>query len=94
MTPKRRGYKMCCCDCGLVHRMDFRVVEDQCARERIQFRVYRDTAATEEERMRKSTSELEAQKEEWHGLNSFLQKVVDSKGEKSIIIRDGGSGKS
>ena len=36
-----------------------------------------------------STSELEAQKEEWHGLNSFLQKVVDSKGEKAIIVRDG-----
>ena len=31
IQPKRRGYLMECCDCGLVHRFDFRVV----TRERI-----------------------------------------------------------
>ena len=25
IRPARRGYLMQCCDCGLVHRMDFRV---------------------------------------------------------------------
>ena len=26
--PIMKGYKACCCDCGLVHRMEFRVCED------------------------------------------------------------------
>lgn len=42
IQPVRRGYKMACCDCGLVHRMDFRVY-----RGRAQFMVWpakRETA--------------------------------------------------
>ena len=35
------GYKMACCDCGLVHRLDFRIVDD-----RVEFRTYRDNRAT------------------------------------------------
>lgn len=27
VTPKMEGYKMACCDCCLVHSMDFRVLE-------------------------------------------------------------------
>lgn len=27
--PEMQGYKMACCDCGLVHTMDFRIVEVQ-----------------------------------------------------------------
>lgn len=41
VQPIRRGYKMACCDCGLVHRLDFRVVNG-----RVQFRVFRDNRAT------------------------------------------------
>jgi hypothetical protein len=26
-VPVQRGYKMMCCDCGLVHRIDFRVTD-------------------------------------------------------------------
>lgn len=26
-TPIMRGYKVACCDCGLVHRFDFDVIE-------------------------------------------------------------------
>jgi len=26
-TPVMRGYKLCCCDCGLVHNVDFNVLE-------------------------------------------------------------------
>ncbi len=26
VTPRMRGYKMACCDCGLVHDMEFDVV--------------------------------------------------------------------
>lgn len=26
--PIMKGYKMACCDCGLVHRMDFKVIDN------------------------------------------------------------------
>ena len=41
VQPVRRGYKMGCCDCGLVHRLDFRLVKG-----RTQFRAFRDNRAT------------------------------------------------
>lgn len=45
VQPVRKGYKMACCDCGLVHTMDFRTVSD--ARGKfIQFRVRRNSRAT------------------------------------------------
>lgn len=37
----RRGYKLCCCDCGLVHRFNFRVTKG-----RLQFQAFRDNRAT------------------------------------------------
>lgn len=36
IQPVKHGYKMQCCDCGLVHTMDFRIAE-----ERVQFRAKR-----------------------------------------------------
>lgn len=41
-TPDERGYLLTCCDCGLVHRFDFRVKDG-----RAQMRGYRDDARTE-----------------------------------------------
>jgi hypothetical protein len=41
VQPVRKGYKMACCDCGLVHRMDFRILNG-----RAQFRVWRNERAT------------------------------------------------
>jgi hypothetical protein len=41
VQPVKEGYKMCCCDCGLVHQMDFRIKN-----KRVQFRVRRDNRAT------------------------------------------------
>lgn len=41
IQPVRRGYKMGCCDCGLVHKLDFRI-----RRGRVQFRAFRDNRAT------------------------------------------------
>lgn len=38
VTPVRRNYKLACCDCGLVHDVDFRIVAFGSKR-RIQFRV-------------------------------------------------------
>lgn len=41
VQPVRKGYLFRCCDCDLVHRMDFRIYKG-----RVQFRVYRDNEAT------------------------------------------------
>lgn len=41
VQPVRRGYKMQCCDCELVHTVDFRVRYG-----RAQFRMRRDERAT------------------------------------------------
>jgi len=41
VQPVRKGYKMCCCDCGLVHSIDFRVKDG-----RVQFRVFRNNRST------------------------------------------------
>lgn len=44
VQPIRRGYKMRCCDCGLVHRFNFRLWGRK--RSHIQFQVFRDERAT------------------------------------------------
>lgn len=41
VQPIRKGYKMACCDCGLVHDMDFRIHKG-----RAQFRVRRNNRST------------------------------------------------
>jgi len=45
IQPVRRGYKMACCDCSLVHVLDVRIVKG-----RVQIRVTRDTRATGQKR--------------------------------------------
>ena len=48
VQPTPEGYKFACCDCGLVHRLDFRVVRlPRVPHEyRVQFRAFRDNRAT------------------------------------------------
>ena len=41
IAPARHGYRQACCDCGLVHRVDFRVKQG-----RIQLRAFRDAPGT------------------------------------------------
>ena len=45
VQPVRRAYRMRCCDCGLVHIMDFRLVKRGNGKT-IQFRAGRDNRAT------------------------------------------------
>lgn len=45
VQPVRDGYKLACCDCGLVHKMDFRLVKYG-GGTKIQFRAFRDNRAT------------------------------------------------
>jgi len=47
VQPVVEGYKMACCDCGLVHEMDFRIENG-----RIQFRVRRNNRATAGKRVK------------------------------------------
>ena len=41
VQPVRCGYKMACCDCYLVHQLDFRIHKN-----RVQMRIRRDSRAT------------------------------------------------
>ena len=41
VQPVRKGYRLACCDCGLVHEMDFRIKNG-----RVQFRARRNNRAT------------------------------------------------
>lgn len=49
ITPSRL-HKMACCDCGLVHKLEFRIVKGQ-----VTFRAWRDKRATAAKRRHKLT---------------------------------------
>jgi len=51
VRPIRRNYRMACCDCGLVHRMEFKLIP-WARGKKILFRAYRDEA--ESRRLRKN----------------------------------------
>lgn len=42
VQPVRRGYMMQCCDCGLIHRLNFRIIATGRGRF-IQFQAFRAT---------------------------------------------------
>lgn len=46
VQPTPNGYKMACCDCGLVHVLDFRVIKYGGNKTKVQFRVFRDNRST------------------------------------------------
>lgn len=39
--PRMKNFREQCCDCSLIHRLDFRIVDD-----RVEFRTRRDDRAT------------------------------------------------
>ena len=45
VQPVRRGYKLGCCDCGLVHTVNFRVVKWGRGT-KVQFQVFRNERST------------------------------------------------
>ena len=49
VQPVMKGYLLACCDCGLVHRLDFRIHNG-----RIQFRAQRAPVYTRRERAKKN----------------------------------------
>lgn len=48
VQPVRKGYRMMCCDCGLVHELDFRIWKGH-----IQLRARRNNRATAARRRRR-----------------------------------------
>jgi hypothetical protein len=46
VQPVRRGYRMACCDCGLVHALNFRLVRYGNGKHKIRFQAFRDERAT------------------------------------------------
>lgn len=45
VRPIMKGYRMRCCDCGLVHVLDFKIIPYGKGR-KIKFRAYRDERST------------------------------------------------
>jgi len=41
VQPTRKGYQMKCCDCGLIHILDFRLIKYGDSKHKIQFRAKR-----------------------------------------------------
>lgn len=54
IQPTMQSYFMACCDCGLVHTMDFRVAVDTKNACHVQFRVRRNHKETRNERKKKN----------------------------------------
>ncbi len=46
VQPIRRGYKLVCCDCDLVHTVNFRLAKKSNGACFIQFQAFRDEPAT------------------------------------------------
>lgn len=69
VQPVKRGYKMACCDCGLVHTMDFRVHKG-----RAQFRAWRNPRATGGIRstMKRRGRLAEYAHDAWRGWMNYL----------------------
>ena len=47
IQPIKNGYKMMCCDCGLVHTMNFRITTSKNGKiQKVQFQARRNNRAT------------------------------------------------
>jgi len=51
LQPKMKGFVMACCDCGLVHKMDFRIVN-----ENVQFKAVRAPRYTAAQRKKRGAT--------------------------------------
>ena len=53
VQPIRKGYRLACCDCGLVHKINFRLRKYGNGT-KLQFRAYRHNRATAQLRLHRS----------------------------------------
>jgi len=49
IQPRRKNYYVGCCDCGLIHRVNFRLIKDKLKRGTIQFQAFRCTKTNDKE---------------------------------------------
>ncbi len=52
LAPDHKGFKLACCSCDLIHRMQFRIVKGQ-----VEFRATRDMRATAAKRAHRKKRE-------------------------------------
>jgi len=53
VKPKMKGFKMGCCDCGLIHRLDFKIIGKEIA-----FRAFRMPRLTKKWRKQNDTTQV------------------------------------
>lgn len=75
VQPVRRGYKMACCDCGLVHLMNFRTHQ-----KRVQFAVWRSNRSTAQ--MRKQEHVMVPRE----FADELAAQLLKAKGKKSLRV--------
>ena len=64
IQPRMREYRMKCCDCGLVHVLRFRVIENNRGnRRKVQFQAFRDERCTAASRREAKKKAVEAKGE-------------------------------
>lgn len=91
--PVKRGYKMACCDCGLVHIIDFDHIK--CGRGRkIRLRARRDNRATANMRRGKCLSISQKQangirQEGRNSANTAEERIIKSVGKKEQSKKKG-----
>jgi hypothetical protein len=72
IEPEHKGSKLACCHCGLVHRVEYRVV-----RGRVQFRVWRDARATAARRRKLKRPSEAAPDSGWRLTPEQLDAICD-----------------
>lgn len=68
VSPIRNGYKMVCCDCGLVHDMDFRAVNLKYNRKKKMYEVHPIKKADVVFRVRRNTKAIYGHRKN-HGIH-------------------------
>lgn len=56
VKPRMKGYRMMCCDCGLVHVIEFRIIK-HARGHKVLFRAVRHEKATATARQRRGTTD-------------------------------------
>ena len=86
IQPIRKGYKMKCCDCGLVHILNFRIYKH-----RVQFQAFRETVMTTENNTSIIVGTFEDVKVEYTLTNSqletFLKWQVTSNAQPYFLMK-------
>lgn len=90
VAPSRKGYKLACCDCGLVHILNFKLVR-RGGGKTIIFQAFRDERATAQKRRHRKAAALTENANEAKALK---QKRTLSPAEKARATKTSGRSKA